>query len=192
MSRYLPGISEPTAARLSDFIEVFLKNIFLTGFMGCGKTSVGRLLSDRLGYGFVDLDQVVVSEAGASVKEIFATQGEPAFRRLESEALEMVAAGTGLVVSTGGGAVIAHPNRAVMRGAGSIVNLTASAEAIADRLCGDSERPLLEGDASLERIRRMLEGREQFYADADLRIDTTAKTVEAVAAEILRFLKERP
>ena len=163
--------------------------IFLTGFMGCGKTSVGRELSDRLGYQFVDLDEAVVREAGVSVKEIFAVQGEPAFRRLESEALQRVAAGAGLVVSTGGGAVIAGANRAVMRGAGSIVNLTASVDTIAARLCGDSERPLLEGDASRERIRNMLETREQFYADADLRIDTTAKTVAAVAAEILESLK---
>jgi len=166
-----------------------LKNIFLTGFMGCGKTSVGRVLSDRLGCDFVDLDQAIVDEAGASVKEIFASQGEPAFRRLESQALARIADLAGVVVSTGGGAVIADANRAVMRQSGSIVNLTASVEAIAARLCGDSERPLLEGDASLERVRNMLEVREQFYADADLRIDTTAKTVEAVTAEILDSLK---
>ena len=157
--------------------------------MGCGKTSVGRLLSQRLGYQFVDLDQAIVGEAGASVKEIFASRGEPAFRRLESEALQRVAAGAGVVVSTGGGAVLAQPNRAVMRDAGCIVNLTASVEAIAARLCGDSERPLLEGDASLERIRNMLATREQFYADADLRIDTSAKTVAAVAAEIIEALQ---
>jgi shikimate kinase len=166
-----------------------LKNIFLTGFMGCGKTSVGRVLSERLGYDFVDLDEAVVALAGASVKEIFASQGEPAFRRLESEALQRVASRTGVVVSTGGGAVIAPLNRAVMRRAGCIVNLTATVEAIAARLTGDSERPLLQGDASAERIRNMLETREQFYADADLRIDSTAKTVEAVTAEILDALK---
>jgi len=166
-----------------------LKNIFLTGFMGCGKTSVGRLLSKRLGYRFVDLDEVIVRQAGASVKEIFAAQGEAAFRRLESQALQRVASGSGVVVSTGGGAVILVANLAVMREAGSIVNLTASVEAIAARLKGDSERPLLEGDASVERIRNMLEAREQFYADADLRIDTTAKTVGAVAVEILESLK---
>ena len=166
-----------------------MKNIFLTGFMGCGKTSVGRVLSERLGYRFVDLDEAIVREAGASVKEIFASRGEPVFRRLESEALQKVASCSGVVVSTGGGAVLAQPNRAIMRGAGSIVNLTASVEAIAARLSGDSERPLLEGDASLDRIRNMLETREQFYADADLRIDTSAKTVAAVAAEILELLQ---
>ena len=103
--------------------------------------------------------------------------------------LQRIAEGAGAVVSTGGGAVIAGANRAVMRSAGAIVNLTASVEAIAQRLCGDDERPLLEGDASGERVRDMLETREQFYADADLRIDTTGKTVAAVAAEILNSLK---
>ena len=166
-----------------------MKNIFLTGFMGCGKTSVGRVLSSRLGCDFVDLDQAIVSEAGASINEIFSSQGEPAFRRLESQALARIARRDCVVVSTGGGAVIAPQNRAVMRQSGSIVNLTASVDAIAARLSGDSERPLLQGNASVEHIRNMIEGREEFYADADLRIDTTAKTVEAVADEILDSLK---
>ena len=157
--------------------------------MGCGKTSVGRVLSARLGCDFIDLDQVVVTEAGASIKEIFATKGEPAFRLLESQALALIAAGPGAVVSTGGGAVIARQNRDIMRHSGCIANLTASVEAIAARLTGDSERPLLQDDASAGRIRTMLDAREKFYADADLRIDTTAKTVEAVAAEIVDALK---
>lgn len=157
--------------------------------MGCGKTSVGRALSSRLGCDFVDLDEAVVSEAGASVKDIFSSRGEPAFRLLESQALARIAARAGVVVSTGGGAVIARQNRTLMRQSGYIVNLTASVETIAARLSGDSERPLLQGDASAERIRLMLEGREQFYADADLRIDTTAKTVQAVVAEILACVK---
>ena len=167
-----------------------MKNIFLTGFMGCGKTSVGRILAAKLGYRFVDLDQVIVERAGASINEIFASHGEPAFRSLESGALAEVAGRTGVVVSTGGGAVIAEGNRSVMRRSGAIVNLTATAEAIAARVSGDSERPLLKDDASVERIRTMLGGREGFYADADLRIDTTGKTVEAVAAEIVQYLKE--
>lgn len=166
-----------------------MKNIYLTGFMGCGKTSVGRVLSAKLGCDFIDLDQAIVREAGISIKEIFSSQGEPAFRLLESQTLAKISTRSGVVVSTGGGVVIAPENRAIMRQSGSIVNLTASVEAIAARLAGDSERPLLEGDASIERVRNMLAGREKFYQDADLRIDTTTKTVEAVAAEILDALK---
>lgn len=166
-----------------------MKHIYLTGFMGCGKTSVGRLLSRRLNCAFVDLDQEIVNQAGTSIREIFASQGEPAFRSLETQVLARIASGPGAVVSTGGGVVIAPENRELMRRSGSIVNLTATVEAIAARLAGDSERPLLQGDASVERIRTMLTGREPFYADADRRIDTTSKTVEAVAAEILASLK---
>lgn len=166
-----------------------MKNIYLTGFMGCGKTSVGRVLSAKLGCDFIDLDQAIVREAGVSIKEIFSSQGEPAFRLLESQTLANISTCSGVVVSTGGGVVIAPENRAIMRDSGSIVNLTASVETIAARLTGDSERPLLEGDASIERVHNMLAGREEFYKDADLRIDTTTKTVEAVAAEILDALK---
>lgn len=166
-----------------------MKNIFLTGFMGCGKTSVGRVLAERLGWAFVDLDQVIVDEAGASIKEIFAEKGEPAFRELESRMLVKIAMRPSQVVSTGGGVVINRGNRAVMREYGSIVNLTASVEEIAARVCGDSERPLLADDASTRRIGSMLESREQFYADADLRIDTTGKTVEAVADLVQISLK---
>ena len=85
--------------------------------------------------------------------------------------------------------MLSPANRAAMRDSGCIVNLTATVEAIATRLAGDSERPLLEGDASFERIQSMLETREPFYADADLRVDTTNKTVAAVAAEIINALK---
>lgn len=157
--------------------------------MGCGKSSVGHLLSDRLGFRFVDLDQVIVDEEGTSINEIFASRGEPSFREAESKALVRVAMTPSQVVSTGGGAVIARENRAVMREYGVIVNLTASVEAIAERVAGDTGRPLLAADASAERIRNMLQTRERFYADADLRLDTTGKSVETVADEIIDALK---
>lgn len=166
-----------------------LKNIFLTGFMGCGKTSVGRLLAERLGFLFVDLDEAIVKRAGCSIKEIFAQRGEPAFRELESQVLAEMAQGIGLVVSTGGGAVLAQANRELMRASGRIVNLTATVECIAARVSGDSERPLLQGDPSLERIRTMLESREACYADADLRLDTSTKSIESVAGEIIALLQ---
>ncbi|UFS69654.1 shikimate kinase [Geomonas sp. RF6] len=166
-----------------------MRNIFLTGFMGCGKTSVGQVLAAITGFRFVDLDRAIVEEAGATVKEIFAGEGEPAFRRLESEVLAKVAQEEGIIVSTGGGAVIAEDNRSVMRQHGTIVNLTASVAALVERLSGDSERPLLQDDPSGERIATLMASREGYYADADLRIDTTGKTVEAIAAEIVHFME---
>lgn len=166
-----------------------LKNIFLTGFMGCGKTSVGQVLAERLGWQFVDLDQVIVEETGTSINEIFATSGEPAFRELEARMLQQVALGEKQVVSTGGGVVIASGNRQVMRHHGSIVNLTASVETIAQRVSGNSERPLLADDASVDRIRTMLSVREEFYSDADVRIDTTGSEIAAVVEAVLDSLK---
>lgn len=166
-----------------------MKNIFLTGFMGCGKTSVGRVLAERLGWDFVDLDQVIVDQVGASINDIFAEKGEPVFRELESNVLVRVAKQDRQVVSTGGGAVLARENRAVMRAFGRIVNLTASAEEIAKRVGGNSERPLLKDDASVQKIREMLQAREQFYADADLCLDTTLKSVNGIADEVLDSLK---
>lgn len=157
--------------------------------MGCGKASVGRLLASRLGCDFVDLDAAVVSEAGIGMQEILSLRGEPAFRELESRALAHMAARAGSVICTGGGAVLAQQNRSIMRQAGTIVNLTASVAVIASRLLGDGAAPLLEEDLPIELIRNLLAEREPYYADADLRLDTTAKTVAAVVAEIQDALK---
>jgi shikimate kinase len=157
--------------------------------MGCGKASVGRLLASRLGCDFVDLDAAVVSETGIGVQEILSLRGEPAFRELESRALARIAARAGSVVCTGAGAVLAQQNRSIMRQAGTVVNLTASVAVIASRLLGDGATPLLEEDLPIELIRNLLAEREPYYADADLRLDTTAKTVEAVVDEIQDALK---
>ena len=168
------------------------RNIFLTGFMGCGKTTVGQVLAQRLGWEFVDLDHAIVEEAGMSVKEIFAAHGEPYFRELESRVLVRIAAGSGQVISTGGGAVIDRGNRAVMRQYGRIVNLKADVPTIVARVSGNIERPLLADGASVEKIRTMLSAREEFYADADLRIDTTGKDVAGVVQELIDSLKRYP
>ncbi|WP_136526627.1 shikimate kinase [Geomonas ferrireducens] len=169
-----------------------IRNIFLTGFMGCGKTTVGHVLAQRLGWAFVDLDHAIVEDAGMSVKEIFAAHGEPYFRELESRVLVRIAAGSGQVISTGGGAVIDRGNRAVMRQYGRIVNLQADVPTIVARVSGNSERPLLADDASVEKVRTMLKAREEFYADADLRIDTTGKDVAGVVDELIDSLKRYP
>lgn len=168
------------------------RNIFLTGFMGCGKTTVGHVLAQRLGWEFVDLDHAIVEEAGMSVKEIFAAHGEPYFRELESRVLVRIAAGSGQVVSTGGGAVIDRGNRAVMHEYGRIVNLSADVQTILARVRGNNERPLLADAPSIDKISTMLKAREEFYADADLRIDTTGKDVSGVVDEVLDSLKRYP
>ena len=164
--------------------------VILTGFMGSGKSSVGTLLAERLGYRFIDLDAVIVAAAGCSINEIFARDGEASFRALESDQLEQVLlAGKGSVLATGGGAVISPRNRALMRDHGVIINLNVTLDQVLSRLHGCSDRPLLACDDAAQRAASLMKDREQFYADADIRIDTDGKSVEDVANEILCRLK---
>ncbi|MDD2367304.1 MAG: shikimate kinase [Desulfuromonadaceae bacterium] len=167
------------------------KSLILTGFMGSGKSSVGVVLAKRLGSDFIDLDAEIVRAAGRSINEIFADEGEAVFRSMESGMLKNVlAAGCANVVATGGGAVISPENRSLMRTYGIIINLNVSIEQVMLRIRGCCDRPLLAVDDASERARTLINQREQFYADADIRIDTDGKSVEDVAAEILCRLKE--
>lgn len=163
--------------------------VILTGFMGSGKSSVGRLLAKRLGCPFVDLDEVIVEVAGTSINAIFAEDGETAFRALESACLERVLTGGRAVIATGGGAVGAEHNRELMAHLGIVINLRVSLHQVLERLAGATDRPLYAGQDAAERVAALMEEREQFYRVAHIRIDTDGKSVEDVAAEILRFLK---
>lgn len=166
------------------------KPILLTGFMGSGKSSVARLLAERLGCPLIDLDAEIVSAAGCSINEIFSSKGEAVFRQLESDQLQRVLARNECVlIATGGGVVISPGNRSLMREKGIIVNLDVSLEQVLGRLAGCNDRPLLAGDQVEERVRTLMESRQQFYADAHIRIDTNGKSVEDVAAEVLCRLK---
>lgn len=164
--------------------------LLLTGFMGSGKSSVGRVLAQRLGYPFVDLDSEIVSTAGRSINDLFAQDGEQAFRSLESACLKRVLGGGRTVVATGGGVVISDENRCSMRSQGVVVNLVVSLPQVLERLHGASDRPLFAGGNAPNSVKLLMDAREQFYADADIRIDTDGKSVEDVAAEILRFVEE--
>lgn len=165
--------------------------IVLTGPMGSGKTSVGRLLAAHLGYDFVDLDALIVELEGSSIKDVFARDGEQAFREMETAALATLGDRTRMVLSTGGGVVLREENRLLLRMVGVVVNLTATAATLAQRLAQTDDRPLLAGgEPREERLDRILREREPCYADADIRIDTTGKTLEDVAVEIRRRLTE--
>lgn len=163
--------------------------LILTGFMGVGKSSVGRVLAGKLRCPFIDLDAEIVAKAGCSINEIFAKDGETAFRILESACLEHVLHRGGAVIATGGGAVNTDANRSLMRASGVVVNLTASFDRIMERLLGATNRPLYAGNDPAKRAKALMEQREQFYNDADIRIDTDGKSVEDVAAEILEYLR---
>jgi shikimate kinase len=164
--------------------------LILTGFMGSGKSSVGRILAERLGCPFVDLDALVVAAEGRPINDIFARDGEQAFRAMESRRLEEVLDGGPAVIATGGGVVIAEDNRRRMREQGVVINLAVSLAQVMLRLRGATDRPLLAGDDAANRAELLMDGRKQFYADSDIRIDTDGKSVEDVAAEILRFVEE--
>ena len=166
------------------------KMLILTGFMGSGKSSVGKVLAEQLDRVFVDLDAVIVRSAGCSISDIFARDGERAFRTLESSQLEQVLAnGERCVIATGGGTVISLQNRIVMRKWGIIINLKVTLAQVLERLKGSNDRPLLAGEDFGESAMALMNEREQFYADSDIRIDTDGKSVEDVAAEILWRLK---
>lgn len=162
------------------------KPLILTGFMGSGKSSVGKILADRLGAEFIDLDAEIVSVAGCSINEIFASSGEQAFRAIESSCLEKVlSSGVRCVIATGGGAVISGENRLMMRSLAMVVNLKVALPQVLKRLNGCNDRPLLAVEDGEQRAAALMAEREQFYADADIRIDTDSKSVEDVATEIL-------
>ena len=162
----------------------------LTGFMGTGKSSVGRRLALALGLGFLDIDKLIEEEAKLPIKEIFSLKGERHFREIESALIERLSTGElgrGLVVSTGGGAVIDPANRERLRSFGKVVCLTASAEEIVRRVGSGEERPLLSEENALTAASSLLEERAAFYADCDLTVATTAKSPEEVVSIIKEF-----
>jgi len=166
--------------------------VILTGFMGSGKSSVGRALARSLGCPFIDLDAEIVADAGKSINEIFADEGEAAFRARESACLERVLQGGLRIIASGGGVVIAESNRRLMRGRGFVVHLAASLSTVLERLEGATDRPLFTGQDAAIRARTLMDERKHFYDDADIRIDTDNISVEDVSAKILRILKGLP
>jgi shikimate kinase len=165
--------------------------IVLTGFMGTGKTVVGRRLATRLGRELLDTDTLIERATGRSVREIFAADGEARFRELERAAVAEACAAGDVVVSTGGGTLIDERNLQALASGGLLVCLTATPRAIARRVRGSvHERPLLHGHASLTgRIRELLEARAPMYARIPLQIDTSSLSVDEVAAEIATQLE---
>jgi len=165
-------------------------NIVLTGFMGTGKTAVGRQLSERLQVPFVDLDALIARKAGRPIAEIFETQGEAAFRDLESQLIEEVSSNDRTVIATGGGALLNVKNREILQRRGLLVCLTARVGTLLDRLKDDGTRPLLAGEDLSQRVERLMNERQAVYAQCPIQVATDGKTIADVTAEIL--LKIQP
>ena len=164
--------------------------IVLIGYRGSGKTAVGGVLAERLGWEFVDTDDLVEQRAKRTIREIFEKDGELAFRRIEADVLGKVLNGRKCVISAGGGAVLSRRNRKAMRGAGACVWLTAPPEELHRRTSQDestqARRPDLTEQGGLDEIETVLQARLPVYeATADLVVSTVGLTVRQVANTIL-------
>lgn len=147
-------------------------NLYLIGMMGVGKSTIGHLLAQELGYGFVDTDDIIVKAAGKSINQIFADEGETEFRQLESNILAQVCAYTKLTIATGGGIVLKQENWSYLHH-GLIVWLDVPVEVLLKRLAEDETRPLLQDPDPEAKLRSLIEQRQPLYSQADLHIPIT-------------------
>ncbi len=165
------------------------RNVVLVGFMGAGKSTVGRLLARRLGLCFVETDAMITAREGKSIPEIFAERGEPAFRRLEAEALELLEEKRGHVIATGGGFPCRAGAMERLRELGTVVWLAADFDASYERASRVGGRPMLTG-RSREETAALYTARQDYYRRAHLSIDTTHLTIDAVVGRIQRYLRD--
>ena len=166
-----------------------MNNYVLIGFMGCGKTTIGKKLADRTGMEQLDTDALIVRKAGMPVTEIFHREGEQGFRLREARLLEgLVRSGReNVVYSTGGGIVMQEENRNLLHRLGTVVLLEITPEEVIRRLGKDTTRPLLQGEDRMRKVRMLMARRRTAYEScADLRIEVSGKTPEEIMEEILQ------
>ena len=169
-------------------------SIYLIGMMGTGKTTTGQKLAPRLNYRFLDTDILIEKVMGQSVRDIFTSRGEAAFREIESQVLAETASYTRNVVATGGGIVLKQTNWSYLHH-GLVIWLDAPVEVLVSRLVRDNTRPLLQVDDPITTLQGILEQRQALYEQADIRIrlnlqQTTEETVEAILGAIPSVLKK--
>jgi len=162
-------------------------NIYLVGFMGTGKTSVGRLLAEKKKFHFIDLDELIELKEQRRIVDIFAKEGEPYFRKIEKKALKEVASQKKFVVACGGGVVLDKDNIKVMKKSGILICLTATPKEIFKRVSLNSGRPLLNVENPAGRIELLLKMRAPYYMQADKTIDTTRFSIKEVVEKICRI-----
>ncbi len=166
------------------------RNIILCGFMATGKSSVGKRLSEIVGYDFLDMDAAIEAEEGMSIPQIFSIRGEPAFRALESRMVERIAGQSRCVVATGGGTIVNPRNLEALKRSSVVINLTADIDTLLQRIGSGEDRPMLwEGDR-IERIRTLMEQRAPAYAQADIILNTSSLSIDEVAQRIVDRLRE--
>lgn len=161
------------------------KNIFLIGFMGCGKSTMARLLSEKTGAKLIEMDETIEEESGMSINQIFEQYGESHFRDLESLLIQRIVEEGGTVVSCGGGAILRSENVACMKKNGVVVYLSATPQTILKRVQYSTNRPLLNGNMNIEYISGMMEKRLPHYlAAADITIVVDDKSKQEILDEL--------
>jgi shikimate kinase len=187
---YLPLIICTSCLLLAICGFNMIQNIFLVGPMGVGKTTIGRYLARVLGRKFYDSDREIESRTGVSIPVIFEIEGEAGFRQREYRIIAELTQLNNIVLATGGGAVLAAENRRELAQRGTVVYLYAPLEQLYRRTARDDNRPLLQTENPLERLKCLLEEREPLYREvADITIKTGERPIKAVANEVLRQLR---
>jgi shikimate kinase len=161
-----------------------MSNIVLTGFMATGKTTIGQLVAYELGRSFVDTDALIVAQAGQSIPQIFATKGEAAFRALEAQTTQYLAAQTELVIATGGGMLVNGDNLAVLSASGCVICLTATPETIAERIQAEDGRPLA------GQWRELYAARQSAYAAMPHHVATDDRNPNVIAQEVINTWRQ--
>ncbi len=164
-------------------------NLVLAGFMGTGKSTVGRIVAGRLGLTFVDTDAEIERRAERPIAAIFAQDGQAAFRRMEAEVCREVAAGRDQVIAVGGGALLDHGTRRAFARTSLIVCLTCALDEVLRRVGDDPARPLFSADR--ERLAALYAARAAHYASLPHAVDATAHTPAQVAGEVIRLWNQQ-
>ncbi|VAW36354.1 Shikimate kinase I [hydrothermal vent metagenome] len=165
-------------------------NIVLTGFMGVGKSAVGRRLASALGLDFVDTDELIEEQEGRSIAAIFEASGEPYFRGIEEQLVKGITSSMqGVVLSTGGGMVISPVNRELLAEWGTVVTLSAGVEEIVKRVGRARNRPLIDSAELRDSIERRLSERSDLYATAEHTVVTDGKSIDDVVEDIMALVK---
>ena len=162
-----------------------IRNLALIGFMGTGKSAVGRVLAEMLQFHFLDTDHLIEERAGTTVKDLFEQHGEPAFRDLERRLVEELAQATDTVIATGGGLPLNPVNLASLKSHALVVCLWAPPERILERVKTHNHRPLLNHPDPLSKIKELLASRESCYRQADVLINTEMRPLRDIATHIL-------
>lgn len=167
------------------------RGVVLVGFMGAGKTSVGKALAERFDAEFVDVDDRVERFAGRSIAEIFASGGEKAFRGMEKAAIRETLSVSGRVVAVGGGAFLDEENRCLLKAYAPVAFLDVSGDSVIARLSGDRSRPLFPGGKEEGKLRELLETRRPAYQEADFTVSTDDRSISEVADEVSGLLARK-